>query len=340
MSEREPEGPGLTTAVHVTRGAGIDAVHAAVIAVVDEHSKLWYALGDAKRPFFTRSALKPMQALPLVRTGACDRFKFDERELALACASHGGTDEHRALSLSMLGKLGLGADALQCGTELPLGLRVRGVRAQANEDQDPLRHNCSGKHAGFLALCLELGQPVTSYLDPDAPAQRQVRRAVAELCEVEPDALALGMDGCSAPNFAMSMQSLATGFKNLAQRQNDAALTRIRSALLAEPLLISGEGRLDYELALAFPGRVVTKGGAEAVLGIGFSEPPIGIAIKVVDGHARALGPILVHTLNRLGIIDDVRSLPTLARHERPQQKNAQQLTVGEIVPVFELRKV
>jgi L-asparaginase II len=314
----------------------LDAVHCAVIAVVDQGSRITHRLGDPQQRFFARSALKPLQALPLVSSGASEHYGFGPREIALACASHNGTDEQRSVVESMLGRIGLDASALGCGTEVPLGRRLRGEPPSAGEAQDPLRHNCSGKHAGFLAVSCIREQPAATYLEPNGPTQQEVRLAIAEACELDPGELAFGIDGCSAPNFALPLYNLALGFKNLA-RSDAAGAASIRAAMLGEARLVSGEGRLDYDLACAFPNQALVKGGAEAVLAIGMTEPAIGIAIKVIDGGSRALGPIVVETLKQLGLLGDLAEAPTLFRHERPLLTNARATVVGRLEPVFRL---
>jgi L-asparaginase II len=328
----------LVPAAVVRRGSGIDAVHAAAIAVVDGASRVTHALGDVEQAFFARSSIKPLQALPLVEAGGLEHFGFGSEELALSASSHNGSDRHRAIVLGMLQKLGLAADALQCGTAWPLELKLHGEYPLAGEDRDPTRHNCSGKHSGFLALTQLLGESVAGYLDPNGAAQTRVRSAVAAACEFDPEALALGTDGCSAPNYALPLRHLAIGFKNLALRGSGAE-RRIAEAMLAHPLLVSGERRLDYDLSLAFPGRALVKGGAEAILLLAFREPALGIAIKVIDGATRALGPIAVETLKQLGFIDDISKFPTLARYEAPVVHNARKLAVGEIRAEFRLER-
>jgi len=326
----------LVPAAWVHRGQGIEAVHAAAIAVVDEKSRLTHSLGDAEQVFFARSSIKPLQALPLVEAGGLDRFAFGTEELALCASSHNGSDQHRAIVSGMLHKLGLTESALQCGAGLPLQLKLFGKFPQHGEDRDPLRHNCSGKHSGFLALAQLLNQPLDTYLDPAGPAQSRVLQAVADNCEVDPTSLLLGTDGCSAPNFAVPLRSLAVAFKNLA-RATDEARVKVRAAMLAHPLLVSGERRLDYDLSLAFPGRLLVKGGAEALILLAFPEPALGIAIKVIDGAPRALGPIVVETLKQLGLIDDIANFPTLARYEVPSVNNARKIKTGEIRADFRL---
>jgi L-asparaginase II len=327
----------LVPAAWVRRGQGVEAIHTAAIAVVDGRSRLSHALGDVEQSFFARSSIKPLQALPLVQAGGAERFGFGARELALCCASHSGSDLHRQLVAGMLEKLGLGAEALQCGAGYPLELQLKGQYPLAGEDKDPLRHNCSGKHCGFLALAQLLDQPVAEYLAPDGPAQSLIRHAVAEACDVDPTFMPAGTDGCSAPNYALPLRNLAIGFKQLALGGD--ALALLRQAMLEHPLLVSGEGRLDYDLARAFPGRLIVKGGAEALLLMAFREPALGIAIKVVDGGSRALAPIAVEVLKQLKLIERIEDHPTLVRHERPRLENARQLVTGEIRPDFQLAR-
>jgi L-asparaginase II len=322
-------------AARVYRGDGVEAVHAAAIAVVDADSRLTHFLGDPWQAFFSRSSIKPLQALPLVEAGGLEHFGFGVRELALCAASHSGTEGHRAIVLGMLHKLGLDAAALQCGSAVPLGLALTGVGSGQSALVDSLSHNCSGKHSGFLALAKLLQQPLDTYLEPSGAVQRAVRQAVADACEVEVGSLVVGMDGCSAPNYALPLVNLAVGFKNLALAKGAtptaAARKQVRDAMLAHPVLVSGEGRLDYDLSTAFAGRAVVKGGAEALLLLAFTEPALGIAIKVLDGGSRALEPILVETLKQLGLIDDLARFPSLQRYERPSIANARQLKTGEV---------
>jgi L-asparaginase II len=320
----------------VTRGDGIDAWHAAAVAVVDGRGRLTHALGDPDLCTFTRSAIKPLQALPLCLSGACDTLGIDDEELALAAASHDGGNAQRAVAARLLAKAGAGVDHLLCGAHLPIGMRIAGRHPDAGEDRDPLRHNCSGKHAGFLALARTLGVPPERYLDPDSPVQRAVRRAVADACELPEASLRAGTDGCSAPNFALPLASLARGFKNLATRGPagapfDAGLARVRAAMQAHPELVSGPSRFDYEIQRAFGGRVVSKGGAEGLQAIGFSDPPLGIVVKVLDGADRAGAPICVAVLRELGLLEG-EALRVLAHRTRPAVTNHRGIETGEII--------
>ena len=328
----------------VTRGDAVDAWHAAAVAVVNGDGRVTHALGDPELVTFTRSAIKPLQALPLCLTGARDALAIDEEELALAAASHDGGDAQRAIAARLLAKAGARADQLLCGAHWPIGMRVAGRHPCAGEDRDPLRHNCSGKHAGFLAVARVLGVAPARYLDPDSAVQRAVKRAVAETCEVDETSLRTGTDGCSAPNFALPLAALARGFKNLATRGPsgaplDAALARVRAAMQAHPRLVSGPARFDHDLAGAFGARMVSKGGAEALQAIGFSDPPLGIAVKVLDGGERALAPICLAVLAALGLLDSPPP-PSLAHRIRPAVTNHRGTETGAIVATVELERL
>lgn len=318
----------------VFRGAGVEAWHAASVAVVGPQG-LIHHFGDPHLTSLARSTIKPFQALALVTSGAADAFGFDARELALACASHNGDDEHREVALSMLDKAGVPASALGCGAHLPLGMRQRGLRAEHGEDSDPLRNNCSGKHAGFLALCRQLGAPLSSYLQPQSATQRAVRHELAEACAVSDAELPLGVDGCSAPNYALPLSALAQGMLTLALPETAPsrlapALTRIRAAMLQHPELVSGPGRFDYALSRAEPGRLLVKSGAEAMLIGACLDPPLGFAVKVHDGSARALPPICIAVLRELGLLAGDLS-EELRPHEAPVVKNHEQVITGQI---------
>lgn len=319
------------------RGSITDALHAASVAVVNERGELTHSFGDPNRSFALRSATKPFQALPLVTSGALDAFALGERELAIACASHDGSDAHVDIVKSVLERAGATVRALRCGSHLPIGMRVRHESPTLGEDKDPLRHNCSGKHAGFLLVSRHLGEPFEAYLEPESRVQTLVREAVSKACDVSSGELATAVDGCSAPTFALPLVTFARGMKNLALARSDdsdlaRALARVRNAMLKAPELVSGEGRLDYDLARSFTNNVVNKSGAEAIIGIGFSDPPLGIVVKVHDGAERALGAITLAVLRELGIVDDLARFPSLARHERPAVTNHAHLRTGDIV--------
>ena len=331
-------------AAKVYRGDTVEAIHHASIAVVDAGGKLSHYLGDPNHIIMSRSAIKPFQALPLILSGAADNYGFTAEQLSIICGSHNGTNEHRELVVSILDRAVCGPGDLQCGVHLPIFMRIAESYPGNGEDKDPVRHNCSGKHAGFLALAKYLGEDIGEYLNPEKKTQQAVQKAVAEITEYPQEEMRVSVDGCSAPNFSLPLFNLALGFKKLACAQGSSpeasmALARIKTAMTEYPEMFSGEGRFDLDLMRSFPGNVVCKVGAEALQGIGFSDPPLGIAVKIHDGNSRALWPVCVEVLKQLGMIAKGGDFSYLKRYESPSVRNARGLVTGQITPAFQLRE-
>lgn len=335
----------LQPAVRIIRGDTTESFHHASIAVVDENGNLTHKFGDPNLHIMSRSSIKPFQLIPLLTTGAAEHFGFTQKELAIMCGSHNGSDIHREVVISNLKKSDSSSDDLQCGSHIPLEMRLNHLYPKNEEDKDPLRHNCSGKHSGFLALTKFLEQPIEKYLDPNSKEQQMIKEAVAELCEFPSDKMHVGTDGCSAPNFSMPLMNLAIGFKNLTlvQAQDEKtrdALSIIRSAIVEFPEMISGNKRPDLDIMKSFPNNAVCKVGAESCEGIGFSEQKIGISVKIHDGGNRALPVVLVETLKQLGIIDKIDKFPLLKKYVDSDIKNYRKLVTGKIVADFKLESV
>jgi L-asparaginase II len=335
--------PGVAAA-KVYRGDAVEAEHTAVVAVVDSEGRLTHYLGDPDSVYMTRSSIKPFQVLPLILSGGFDQFKFTERQLAVMCGSHCGTDEHREVISSILQQAGNRPEDLKCGAHVPLFMMLDNLFPKFDEHRDPLRHNCSGKHAGFLALTRHLGDPDDTYINPEFQAQRQVRQAVARICEQPVDELRVSIDGCSAPNYDLPIRKMAVGFKNLAIPQaKDAgvrdALKRVKSAMTTHPFMVAGEKRFDYDFMRSFPGNGVSKIGAEAIQGLGFAHPPVGICVKIPDGGRRVLGSVCVHVLRKIGIIRNIDDYPLLKGYWSPEVRNYRNLITGRIVVDFDLKK-
>jgi len=319
----------------VTRGDGVDAVHYGSVAVVNRDGRLLYAAGDPDFPAMTRSALKPFQAIPLVASGAADRFGFGPAELALLCASHSGEPRHVAAVGRMLARCGLGPGDLQCGTHPPGYHEVRG-EVPPPPPYSPLAHNCSGKHAGMLAYCVACGAPTAGYLDFDHPLQRAIRTAVAHFTDVPEGRLVAGVDGCSAPNYGVPLARLALAYARLACDRGDgrygAAPRLLADAMVAHPEMVSGEGRNDLAYMRAGGHDWVSKIGAEGIQAIGVRGAGIGIAVKVVDGARRALHPVTVEVLDQIGLLDAARRT-ALAGWREPAVKNARGIVTGQVRP-------
>lgn len=336
----------LTLPAHVplavmTRGGIVESVHYGSIAVVDASGRLLHAAGDADARIFPRSSLKPLQALPLVAHPDFARFGFTPREMALLCASHSGEPRHAETVAEMLQRIGGHKHQLLCGTHPPLYFEAMGIRPRAEDLYAVVHHQCSGKHTGMLALAALLGAPPDDYVDPAHPVQQAVVDAVAYFCGVPRERIGVGIDGCSAPNFAVPLAALAHAFARLAAPAPDPrygdAPRRILDAMALHPEMVSGLKRFDLALAHAGRGDWVPKSGAESVHALVVRSRQLGIAVKIADGSPRALAPVVVSVLQQLGLVTALADTP-LESHARPAQVNLRGVVTGEVIPVFELR--
>ena len=316
----------------VTRGDAIESTHFGSVAVVDRNGTLVYAAGDPYALTFTRSALKPLQALPFVVAGGHTRFGLSQPELALVCASHSGEPRHVEAAAAILHKAGKCPADLQCGTHPPLGFEARGVAAPP-PPYSPLAHNCSGKHGGMLACCVHLGHATDDYLAFAHPLQQTIRRAVARFTGLSEEGLIAGVDGCSAPNYAMPLAHLALAYAKLVNLKPDADFAQapkiLADAMTAHPEMVSGDARSDLALAQAGRGDWLAKIGAEGVQAVAIRSRGWGIAIKVADGSTRGLLPATVAVLAQLGLVDD-RASSGLAKWGAPRIRNHRGVVTGE----------
>ena len=337
---------GLAPAVEITRGEFIESVHHAAAAVVDSEGNLIAHLGDPDLLTFSRSSLKPFQALASVRRGFPERFSLTPRHLALACASHSGEDYHIAIAQEILAAVGATVDDLQCGVHIPLIYRPEEPPIPPKSAFSALHNNCSGKHAGMLALAQMTGTPKDRYLAVDSPGQMAIRETVVEMLSLQPDEIRLGIDGCSAPNYAVRLRALAHAYARLAQSANPrlgkslagepgAAIVR---AMIGHPEVVSGTGRLDLALAKVSRGSLFTKAGGEAVECVGIPERGWGIATKVGDGGTRAVGPALIGLLHQLGVLTD-SAVAELQPFANPTLRNHRAIAIGTARYVGELAR-
>lgn len=278
----------------VTRGSRVESVHRGRIVAVDADEGVLFAIGDVDTPVYPRSALKLMQALPLVESGAADAFGFGDRELALACASHSSEPAHVDMARAMLSKAGLTQDDLQCGAHWPLfGSGEMVALARSGEEPTRAHNNCSGKHAGFLCTCVHQGFDTGDYLADANGVQRQVRATIEQLTGATLYADRCGLDGCSAPTYALPLVAFARGFARLAtgnglEAARAKAARRLMAACMAEPLMVAGTGRFCTDLMDGCAGRVYVKTGAEGVYVGTVPEEGIALALKCDDGATRA----------------------------------------------------
>jgi L-asparaginase II len=320
--------------IEVTRGGHVECVHAGSVAVVNTQGDLLYQAGDPHHWTFTRSTIKPFQAAPFLRAGGPARFGFTSREIALLCASHSGEPMHIDAVQSMLRKAGCDEHHLRCGCHVPMYYTVADRLPPSGETYTQLHNNCSGKHAGFLAYCVQHGHALDGYLEPAHPLQQAVRDSVAYFAGMSGADLKSGIDGCSAPNYAMPLSRLALAYARLAQGSNDNAygsvLGELYQAMTAHPELVSGTGRNDLAFMQTVPGDWVAKIGADGVQVIGIRSAGLGIAIKVADGNMRALYTAAVAVLQQLGLVQSPEATP-LAPWVRPQLQNFMGVRTGEV---------
>nr|WP_261404097.1 asparaginase [Chenggangzhangella methanolivorans] len=263
------------------------------------------ALGDVERPVFARSSVKALQALPLVESGAADRFGFAEPELALACASHAGEPEHVATAAGALARLGLDDAALECGAHWPLSDTAARALAASGVGPSPLHNNCSGKHAGFLCLACAMDVAPAGYVEAAHPVQREVTAAIEATTGASLASAPVGTDGCGVPTYAMPLVAIARGFARFGSGQGltparAAAARRLMAAVWSAPNQVSGTGRFDTQAIQALGDAVFVKVGAEGVHAAALPALGLGIAIKIDDGAARASETAMAAVLARL----------------------------------------
>jgi L-asparaginase II len=321
--------------VDVTRGGYVESVHRVAACAVDADGTVLEQSGDIESPIFLRSAAKPFIAAAAIAAGVRERFHLEPREIAVMTASHSGQPFHVAAVASILDKIGMDESALQCGIQVPYDETAAQGLAEAGLEPTALYNNCSGKHAGILALCLAIGADPTTYLSAENPAQRRILALCARLSDDDASTWPVAIDGCGIPVYATGLRKAAISFVRLATLSGidsaDAqALRIVRDAMLAHPEYVAGTGQFDTELMIAGAGNIVSKAGAEGMHAAGAVSQGYGYASKVIDGSSRARGPSSISALRRLGVIDE-RQAGALARFARPPVYNRAGNKVGEI---------
>lgn len=299
--------------VVATRNTHIERIHWGSLVVVDTSGASVAHVGEPDTYVFSRSTLKPFQALPLVRDGGHQHLGFSAAELAITCGSHSGEDFHVNAVTRMLEKIGKSEADLRCGCHLPIQYSQHNLPPSGSVF-DQRHNNCSGKHAGFLGFCSLHGLQ-QNYLEQDHPLQVDIRQGVARLANLPTSQLWSGTDGCSAPNYGMPLSRLALLWARLASGDSsidsdyDSALSSIASAMVAHPEMVSGTGRCDHAIARASQGDCIAKAGADGVYTIAVRSRGLGIAIKIADGSPGPLYTTAVSVLLQLGLIQEHRLL-------------------------------
>jgi L-asparaginase II len=295
--------------VEVTRGGIVESQHRGAFCVVNDTGEVIRSQGDIDQPVFPRSSIKAIQALGLIESGAADTFGFSKDEIAITCASHGGEVMHVSVVQSMLHKMGLTKELLQCGAHWPMHEPAGRHLAMEGETPSALHNNCSGKHAGFLAVLKQLKISPIGYCELSHPLQQSIQATLEELCEVDLSQAPIGIDGCSIPTWALPLKNLALGFSKFAKPQGrvsaerEIAIKRLSEAVFASPYMVAGTGRYCTRLMEAFAPRVFVKTGAEGVFCAFVPKLGYGIAVKCDDGATRGAETILSAILEDLGVI-------------------------------------
>jgi L-asparaginase II len=312
--------------VEVTRGGTVESRHTGAFAVVDASARLVASGGDIAVPIFPRSAVKAFQCVPLIDSGAADAFGFSPEEIALACASHNGEPTHVRVARAMLAKSGTPESCYECGVHWPMREATAHDMARAGHAPDQVHNNCSGKHAGMLALARQLDASPADYVKIEHPVQQAVATALAAYCDVNPAELAWGVDGCSVPTWAFPLRNMALGFARLTGTPTGQ---RIIAAVRAHPFMVAGTGRFDTRLMQAVP-RVFAKVGAEGVYCGAIAHAGLGIALKCDDGSIRAAEAAFADVLLGLDVwTPDERA--ALAGFAAVPVMNWRQIHVGDV---------
>ncbi len=347
--------------IFVLDRAGVhESVHFGAIAVVDADGRLLASFGNPKTVTYLRSSAKPFQVLPFLDYGGAERFGLTLQEIALMCGSHSGTDEHVSVVQGLQRKTGVQEAELLCGVHPPYDRETNELLRQRGESPTPNRHNCSGKHTGMLAFARLLKEAndepdeSVSYIDICHPVQQKIVQALAEMCALPVQDISIGIDGCSAPNFALPLDRVALGFArlwspekvNTQTRQREQSCALVTKAMVGYPKMVGGPGRLDTVLMEVAENRVLAKAGAEGFQGMALrpgalapDSPAIGIAFKISDGDSRnrvrpAVALEILRQLNALS----AEQLQLLAEFG-PEWAvtNWRGLEVGRAYPIFTL---
>ncbi|SMF72775.1 asparaginase [Tistlia consotensis] len=324
--------------VEVTRGSMVESRHRGTFAVCDNEGHVVLQAGDIERLVYPRSAIKPLQALALVESGAADAFGCTPAEISLACASHDGEPLHSEAVKAWLGRIGLAPADLECGSHLPYNEEAAHALIRADKAPGPEHNNCSGKHSGFLSVAKRLGVPIAGYIEFGHPVQQMLLGILESMSGLALIEAPRGIDGCGIPQYGTPLGNLALAMARFADpadqpERRQAACRRVREAIVAEPAMIAGERRFCTRMIRATGGRAIVKTGAEGVYCAAIPELGLGVALKIDDGAGRAAEVTMGQLLRRLGIVDE-----TLAEQLRPILRptlhNRVGRAVGEIRPV------
>jgi L-asparaginase II len=321
--------------VEVTRGDQVESIHRGHIVVADFQGTIQYQVGNPNCIVCLRSCGKPLQALPIITSGAADKFRLTPSELAVMCGSLSGQDFHLTTIESILEKTGLDAGVLNCGVHRPSHRPTARKLQQEGKKPSPLHNNCAGKHVAMLTLCVYHGWPLENYISPGHPVQQLLLDTVSSLTGVPVEQIGIGIDGCGVPVFFLPLVNLARAYAKLTSR-SDPAISRLMEASLANPEMIAGSERICTDIMQILGKKVFAKTGAEGGYAMSLMEQGWGVGIKIEDGNNRALNPVIIETLKQLGRLTNEDEAGLEAYHH-PLILNHRKETVGTIRAKFNL---
>ncbi len=328
--------------VHVMRGGYVESRHYGDVALVDRSGKIIYSIGDPHRFTFWRSAAKPFQIIPFVEDGGVEEFNITMKELAIMVASHGGEKEHVRTIESILKKINMNIENLDCGIAPPMFMKER-EELLKEEKEFKLTHNgCSGKHSAMLALGALKNIDTRNYISKEHFIQKIIFRTIAQCCNIREEDMVIAIDGCGVPVFGMAIDEMARAYARFSlpeeyfSQKRAKAIRKIISAMIENPFYVAGTERLDTVLMKNTKGRIIAKFGAESVYNIGIIDEGIGICVKIDDGNPRAIDPVIIKILKDLNFLSKEEEV-LLEERLRPKLKNHRGEVIGELQPVFKL---
>lgn len=308
--------------------------HFGFIIAVDKEENIIFKIGDDEnKNFWFRSAAKPLQASIILESGAYEKFNFTLRELAVCCASHAGTEEHTEAVRSILNKICLNEENLQCGAHEPLDKETRNYLIRQNKSPTQIYNNCSGKHAGMLAVCVANNWNIKDYLDFEHPLQKKITENISKFCNIDKNSINTGTDGCSAPIHALPHYKMGVGFLNLFSDKNYELL---KQAFIQNPYLIGGNERLDTDIIKLSSGKLISKVAAEGLCITVNLEKNQALIVKILDADMKARAITTLEILKQLNWLSEKElSTPEAKKLYNFNIMNHKNIIVGEIIPKF-----
>ena len=331
--------------IHAIRGNLVETIYRGDIAVVNTNGELLYKAGDpVNKISYIRSSAKPIQALPVVASGAAEKYGLTEEEIAIFCASHSGEEEHTKTVRSILSKIGLDESYLQCGSHPPIYRPAADELVKQGITPSEVHCNCSGKHSGMLTLAKQKGYDLKNYTAIESQVQKDMLHAMATCANVKPEDIILGVDGCGVPVHGLSVYHMALAWANMTTPNNlpsdmANAASKIAKAMIAYPSKVAGTGRYCNALLEAGNGMWINKSGAQGIYCCGLLNKDMAIALKIESGVGAAGYSAMTEVLHQLGLLDN-NQLNALKKFHNPLTKNHRKDIVGELKPIIKLEKV